>query len=339
MKRLLAMLLSASILLCGCSGGKGGDQGEDTKPQTLGTALPETIPVIIDVDTGTDDALALLAANKSDGLEIRGITVVQGCVDLQQAGENTRKLSSTYGIDATIALGAETPLKRDPIRDIEHHGGDGLGGYQMTGQGKLSELSAVDFIKQEAERCDGKLQIIALGPLTNIAQAVETYPELEKKIARIIAACGNTDPSKAEFNAKNDPEALQIVLQSGIPVDLVTWQVTNLNPEEVPDDKAPLMPVNAFRVAAQREPASSLDPLYRAFSESKVGNQEFSMMAVSYANFPGYLDLPELVSVTCNTTDNPGALTIEEAEQSQIKCLSASSVDGLQILGLIKECY
>ena len=137
MKKGLAIGLCAALLLTGCAGTKAKDE------KKIPSVRAEATPVVIDVDTGTDDAIALAFAKKCAGIDVRGVTVVQGCVDLRQAGENTLAVCNHLGLDVPVALGADRPLVGEPITDPINHGESGLGKVELPKpKMKVSELSA-----------------------------------------------------------------------------------------------------------------------------------------------------------------------------------------------------
>jgi len=199
-------------------------------------------PVIIDVDTGVDDAVALLAAFQLPQLDIRALTTVAGNVSLDKTTRNTRCLVDLIGKDVPIYVGAAKPIFTDPIPSAPYvHGEDGLGGVVLPEPKKQVEaMAACDAIYEEAVRQNGELEIIAVGPLTNLGLAFLKYRDLPKYIKRIVimggaASFGNVTPA-AEFNIYGDPEAADIVFTSGVPVHMCGLDMTLktwFTPEEV----------------------------------------------------------------------------------------------------------
>lgn len=180
-------------------------------------------PLIIDCDTGTDDAIALVAAFYSPEVDLRALTCVSGNVDLPYTSRNTLDLVHYLGLDIPVAKGAMTPILRDlyKIRKIETHGQSGLGDVVLpTTDAPFCEKPAVEVIYEEAVRCGGELEIVAVGPLTNIAHAVMVHPDLPGLIKKLTfmggAVEGGNTSTVAEFNIFCDPEAARIVLHSGI---------------------------------------------------------------------------------------------------------------------------
>lgn len=190
------------------------------------------IPVIIDTDPGIDDALALFLAFSSEKLDIRAVTSVGGNIPLGKTTKNSIDLVSYIGANTKVAKGAAGPILRK-LHTAEYvHGETGLHSVVLPeGNIKLYEKSAWDTIYEEAIKCEGKLNIIALGPLTNIAIALMKYPDLKHKIEKITlmgGACyiGNTTPA-AEFNIYVDAEAADMVFKSGIPLIMVGLDATH----------------------------------------------------------------------------------------------------------------
>lgn len=190
------------------------------------------IPVIIDTDPGVDDALALFLAFSSDKLDIKAITTVGGNIPLDKTTKNALDLVSYIGEDVVVSQGASRPLFRKLETAEWVHGKSGLASVVLPESNlTLCDKSAWDIIYEEAVINEGKLNIITLGPLTNIATALNKYPDLKDKIEKITAmggACyiGNTTPS-AEFNIYVDAEAADIVFKSGIPITMVGLDATH----------------------------------------------------------------------------------------------------------------
>ena len=204
--------------------------------------------VILDMDPGVDDAMAMLLALKSPELEAKAITVVSGNIQLELCVRNALRVLDILGIDDNsmpiVAAGAKRPLKRERINVPSIHGSDGLGELDRFKEAdgskrypdpekRPSSTPAVDVILDLVDRSEEDITIIATGPLTNIAQAIMRDPETMRKIGTLIVMCGafktpgNITPV-AEFNAYADPDAAQIVLDSGIhPLVIVGLDVTH----------------------------------------------------------------------------------------------------------------
>ena len=190
-------------------------------------------PVIIDCDTGTDDAIAIIAALYSPELDVRAFTTVAGNVALEYTSRNTLDLVRYLDFDTKVAVGARKPILREGILHSgnETHGAKGLGTLVLpTTDASFYDNNAVETIGHEAKENSGELEIVAVGPLTNIAHAVMVYPDLKKHVKKIVfmggAMYGGNMTTTAEFNIWADPEAARIVLASGIPLTMVGLDVT-----------------------------------------------------------------------------------------------------------------
>lgn len=189
--------------------------------------MTATLPVLLDVDTGGDDALALLLAMASPALDVRGITCVAGNCPLAQVVANT--LTLLDAIDAPpvpVAAGLDRPLVDPGLHPPALHGSDGMGDLDLPPPRRRAvDLHAVELLRAALVEAAEPLTLICLAPLTNIAMLLRMYPGAAARIARVYAmggtyaAPGNATAA-AEFNVRFDPEAAAIVLGSGLPVTL-----------------------------------------------------------------------------------------------------------------------
>ncbi|WP_432284005.1 nucleoside hydrolase [Aminobacter sp. BA135] len=180
------------------------------------------VEVLIDVDTGVDDALALSFAALHPDINLRAVTCVAGNASLDNVYRNTRAVLAVAGAgNVPVARGASRPLIAAP-RDAAHvHGHNGLAGLELDVHEGGSDLHAVELMRQQILASPTPPTLIALAPLTNVALLVRMYPEVAARLARIVfmggsASVGNATPV-AEFNSWADPEATAIVVDSGIP--------------------------------------------------------------------------------------------------------------------------
>ena len=190
-------------------------------------------PVIIDCDPGIDDAIALFLALTSEKLDVQLITTTAGNQTIEKVTSNALKLVNLTGINGIeIAKGATKPLIKELYTAAEFHGESGLGEVVLPdSEQKISERSAVEAMKEIILNKNESASIVAIGPLTNIATLISAYPNVIHKIDQISImggayAGGNTTPV-AEFNIYVDPEAAQIVFNSGIPIAMFGLDVTN----------------------------------------------------------------------------------------------------------------
>jgi inosine-uridine nucleoside N-ribohydrolase len=190
------------------------------------------VRVIIDTDPGVDDAFALLLAMRSPELKIEGITPVAGNVPLEFTLPNALRMMEIAGrTDIPVAAGAKTPLLRRLVTAAYAHGENGLGGavFPEPTTKPIAEPAA-EFIRRTVNKYPGEVTLITLGPLTNIAAALDSDEELAGMVRGLIMmggslSGGNITPA-AEFNIYVDPEAARIVFQSGIPITMVGLDVT-----------------------------------------------------------------------------------------------------------------
>ena len=189
------------------------------------------IPVWFDTDMGVDDAAALLVLNRLETVEVVGISAVAGNVELFHTYDNVRKVCRLIGSAAPVFRGADRPLFKELEIAAYVHGADGLGGAVLPpSEAPEQPLAAWDALYQAARAAEGRLEIVAVGPLTNLAIAFGKYPQLKDLVKRILimggaAQGGNVTPS-AEFNIYVDPHAAQMVFKSGVPVVMCGLDVT-----------------------------------------------------------------------------------------------------------------
>lgn len=188
--------------------------------------------IIIDCDPGIDDALAIFMALASDELEVLGITTVAGNVNVAQVSANALSLVSLCGKKIPVCRGAAKPLVHTRKEGTRVHGANGLGGVCLpeTNFREDSRL-AIDLIRETLEVNKNNLDIVAIGPLTNIAGALLAFPDLGQSIRSIILMGGavgfGNATLAAEFNIFADPHAAAVVFQSGIPITMYPLDVTN----------------------------------------------------------------------------------------------------------------
>ena len=185
---------------------------------------------LIDTDTASDDAVALIMALRSPDIRVLAITIVAGNVSVQQAARNALYTAELCGANVPVFVGAEKPLQREHQSADWFHGRDGFGDHGYPAPLRAPEkLNAAEAIVSTIEANPG-LVLVTLGPLTNIALALQLRPGIAAKVSRCVimggAPCceGNVTPA-AEYNIWCDPEAARIVLRSGLPVELVGWHL------------------------------------------------------------------------------------------------------------------
>lgn len=200
--------------------------------------------VIIDTDPGIDDALALILAFRSPELKVEAITTVSGNVPLEDATRNALQILEVLDLSKPppVARGAARPLAREPFPARHVHGEDGLGdiaGLTNPGGGPryprptLSPVgtSAVELILSVLSESPDEVSIVALGPLTNIALALEANPTAFSQVQEVIVMGGAVNgignvTATAEFNFYADPDAASRVIRSGTPIAVIGLDVT-----------------------------------------------------------------------------------------------------------------
>ena len=203
-----------------------------------------TTPLLIDTDPGIDDALAILLAFGSPEVSVEAITTVAGNVEVNLCTENIFRVLDVVRPPRRprVAQGAAMPLRQRLVTAPHVHGADGLGNLERftePGGGPrygepfrfLETLDGADLILQTIKEFPDELVLVALGPLSNLALAIQRDPEALKRCARIvimggaIATTGNVTPV-AEFNMYVDPDAASMVFAAALPIDLVPLDVT-----------------------------------------------------------------------------------------------------------------
>lgn len=200
-----------------------------------------TRSMIIDTDTASDDAVAILMALQTPDIDVKAITVVWGNMPLAQGSNNARYTVELCQKQVPVYEGAARPLMREPYHAEWFHGPDGMGGMGYRAQTSQAPGHAVDVLIDTLRAHPGII-LVTLGPLTNVALAVSQAPEIVANVSRCVvmggAACtvGNVTPA-AEYNIWCDPEAARIVFRSGLPIEMVGWELcrgaANLTDDEM----------------------------------------------------------------------------------------------------------
>jgi inosine/uridine nucleosidase len=191
------------------------------------------IPCILDCDPGHDDAVAMLLAAASPALDLRAITTVAGNGTLEKVTLNARKVCTLAGIrDVPVAAGADRPLTR-PLETAAHvHGESALDGPALPDPDvALDPRPADEVIAAVVAESAEPLSLVAIGPLTNVATALDRHPDLASGLREIVIMGGSTDRGNhtpaAEFNIYVDPEAADRVFTSGVPLSMVGLNLTH----------------------------------------------------------------------------------------------------------------
>lgn len=243
------------------------------------------IPLLIDTDPGVDDALALLMAFADPRHEVVGLTIAAGNVGLRHTVANALKICEVAGRDdVPVFPGCDRPLLHPSPDAANVHGADGLGDAGLAPAARGAEARhAAEAIMELSHRHAGRLLLVALGPLTNIALALRLDPTLPSRIARLVVmggavtGHGNITPT-AEFNVFFDPEAAHIVFEAFGRFDLSDWEATVAHGflhDDVERWLAAPGPVAAFYEAVSRHT--------RRWSEDARGDRWFCADALAMA--------------------------------------------------------
>ncbi len=186
----------------------------------------------VDTDTASDDAVALVMAFKNPSVEVVGISVVAGNVPLDQATQIALYTAEICGVKVPIHAGADRALVRSFVTGQHAHGSDGMGDIGLPLGGRTPTSTAgVEALIDAFRKSPGQMDLVTLGPLTNLALAIRAEPKFSSWVRRCVmmggtgVLPGNVTPL-AEFNFWVDPEAAQIVFESGIPLEMVGWDVS-----------------------------------------------------------------------------------------------------------------
>jgi purine nucleosidase len=195
--------------------------------------MTERIPLLIDTDPGVDDALAILMAFNDTAHEVVGLTIAAGNVGIAHTVRNALKLCEVAGCDdVPVFPGCAAPLLHSAPDAAYVHGQDGFGdtGYAPPVRGAEAEHAALAILRLSHVHA-GRLLLVALGPLTNLALALKLDPTLPERVGRLVVmggavnGHGNITPA-AEFNVYFDPEAARIVFEAFPMFDLCDWEAT-----------------------------------------------------------------------------------------------------------------
>lgn len=187
--------------------------------------------MIIDTDTASDDAVAILMAHRYPEIEVLAVTIVSGNMTVQDGSRNARCAIELCGAQTPVYVGCARPLLREPVHAYWYHGPDGMGGMNYP-EPKLVESNghAIDALIELIRANANDVLLVTLGPLTNIAAALIRAPEIATLVSRCVVmggaanVVGNVTPS-AEYNIWCDPEAARIVFRSGMNLEMVGWEV------------------------------------------------------------------------------------------------------------------
>jgi purine nucleosidase len=278
---------------------------------------------IIDTDTASDDAVALVMALQHSDVQVEAITVVAGNVPLAYGVQNALHVVERCGTSTPVYAGLDKPLLR-PLETAQFcHGEDGMGdiGLCLTGR-RPADGHAVDVLVETAHRFAGDITLVTLGPLTNIATALLHHPSMAKDVKRCVVmggigfGYGNIVPA-AEYNIWVDPDAAKIVFESGLPIQMVGWDISHKH--------ATFTAAEAEELRAMSELAAFCVDIQRALRE----------FGISYLKQDGF-DLPDPIAMAVAL--EPDVATVTKRLRVDIETMSeltrgATVVDHLRVSG------
>ncbi|MDQ6827336.1 MAG: nucleoside hydrolase [Gemmatimonadota bacterium] len=297
-------------------------------------------PVLIDTDTGIDDAVAIALAARLPELEVVAITTVHGNTDTPRATRNAREVAWRVGLACPVVAGAAAPLTREPTPARETHGDEGLGYVHPSAAPTAEPDRAAGTIVAMAH-AHPRMIICAIGPLTNIARALDADPMLVDRLGPVFVMGGalrvrGTQTRWSEFNWWSDPEAAHAVIHAGLDVRLVPLDVT----------RRIAMPGSAIR-ALQKE--STHDDAARFWADALGFYAEFhtsyesfdgcvvnDALAIALAANPSHATWQERnVSVSLSDDAHRGAIVLDRADGVRVQV--AVDVRARDVLRLIER--
>jgi purine nucleosidase len=279
---------------------------------------------LIDTDTASDDAVALVMAMQHPGVQIEAITVVAGNVPVDQGVQNALYTVELCQQEIPVHRGMPGPLTR-PLETAQFvHGQDGMGdiGLPLNGRSPTPGHS-VEVLLETIHRFAGDIALVTLGPLTNIALALRQDPSVAQAVAECIImggtgrGHGNVTPV-AEYNFWADPEAANIVFESGMPIRMVGWDISRKYAVLGPENTATLRAIGT--------------PLARFCVDIQKSVERF---ALTTTHLPGF-DLPDPIAMAIAL--DPSVATITQRcfvaiESTSTLCRGQSVVDRLDLMG------
>ncbi len=268
--------------------------------------------VIIDTDPGVDDAACLIYAFFDENIEIKLFTTVVGNTSLDKTTRNLLHLMDIFGVDIPVARGANKAMTRESINAEFIHQKEGLGGYVPSekSERKLLDVDATQAMYEVIKNGDGDIIPIVLGPQTNLGYLLSKYPDVIKKIPKIVfmggSPFGNPDyPDHISFNISSDPEAYKIVLDSKIPLVMI--------PSDLGRRKAHLSEDFVNSLAQINDAGKLLSKMYSKYWEPNypdkriATNDTLALFALAYPKMFYF----ERVSVTVDLENTPGKTFVD----------------------------
>lgn len=248
--------------------------------------------IIIDTDPGIDDAVAISIALNNKNLDVKLISTVGGNAGIEKTSINAAKLIRFFGLEEKIPVvkGAKSPLIQKITNAKDVHGDSGMDGYDFPSVDdfKFLEGHSINAMRNTILNNSQKTTIVAIGPLTNIALLIKVYPEVIDKIDEIVIMGGSLNRGNkdvmAEFNIYWDPEAAQLVINSGIKVVFATLDVGIL---------APILPEDSEKFKAKNETGKMIYSLFKQYrgGSLQTGLKMYDCHAIAYLLCPEIFDI------------------------------------------------
>ena len=296
------------------------------------------IPVIINCDTGIDDAVALMMAVKSDKLDIKLITTDVGNVDTFQSATNTLHILHTIDAENLVVCAGEGKCLEKDRPKPSVHGSTGMGDFDYEYiRRRLLQVDAVDAIYDALKNAEQKITIICISPSTNLAKLFRKYSDAGKFIERIVYMAGTIDETDKkqmpypEFNVACYPEAGEVVLKSGVPIEIVPMEMGHT---------AYLTWQEVFKTKNSNYVGSIMENMFRSYKDRHVKNgiAMHDGCAIAYVTNPElfetrpvYAEVKYFESIktgvlTMNFGKKPNAMTcvamdIPKFKKEYFKCL------------------
>ena len=296
--------------------------------------ITEKVNVIIDTDPGVDDCAAIALSLYDDMMDIKLITTVCGNLDLETVTRNLMHVLELFKrTDIPVVKGASRAMYRISPDASFIHQEEGMGGYHppKTVKTKPIDTDAVEAMYETIKKYKNNIYIIALGPQTNVGTLIQRHPDVAKMVNGIYtegcAPFGWTDQGKwkdyISFNASSDPEALKIVINSGIPVTYIPSrmgrEITNFNEEEV------------YKLAEINDVGKFLSKMYNGYWEHGYQDKRVATndtCAVLALRFPG-LFRKRKVNFEVDVTGHPGRTYIYPTKWSKIEFIYTANKEKL----------
>jgi purine nucleosidase len=284
-----------------------------------------TRKMIIDTDTASDDAVALLMAFRAPDVHVEAVTIVAGNMDVDQGSINARYTAELCGVDVPVYEGLTKPLMRERYHAKWFHGEDGMGNQFYPAPKKpAAEGHAVDALIDTIRNNPGII-LVTLGPLTNVAVAVSRAPDIVPMVSRCVvmggAACtvGNVTPA-AEYNIWCDPEAARICFRSGLPIEMVGWELcrgeANLTFEEMAHYREVInTPLSRFVIDCN---ASALDANRDWMGDPGMGLPDPVAMAIALDPTICTRSSKHYVEIECDGLFTRGMTVVDELGVAQL---------------------